>query len=366
MFSPGRNFLLAALFLTAAPACKSNVSAESPDAGTDLPPAGPTTTMVFDNAHIGSDGTKPDYHLATAPLDLSAGPFAQASLSLDLSSPCFPFEKWQSDPPPAGQNWPADCDAFDRNFEITLDDPVAPATTPPAIELTRAITPFGGPLHVDIDITDLANGLPGMHRLQVMIPTFADPAGKVSGSNGGWFISGSVTTQGGPPPRKVLAVIPLFNGSQTTPAPLPAVPFTVPAGTTAGRVEYRVTGHGAGAPTDGCNGPAEEFCHRTHSVFVDDAKLQDVDPWRVDCGALCTVMHSAVLNNDYCAQNPCGALGSVRAPRANWCPGSVTRPFNIEAPVLGAPGDHTFHFTISDLAMDGSWRISAVYFAFGS
>ena len=335
-----RNLLLASLALSIAgtaflPSCKSSAPATASPADTGVPddtspetPSGqPRTVMVFDNVHIGSDAMQPDFHIATTPIDFGAGPFARVTLTLDLTSPCYPFEKWQTDRPPAGQNWPADCDAFDRNFEITLDDPVPPATTPPAIELTRAITPFGGPMHLEIDATDVANGLPGQHTLRVMIPSYSDQAVKVSGSNGGWNISGSLEITGGVAPRKVLAVIPLFNGSQNSPDPIPASPFAVPAGATGGRIEYRVTGHGGGTDTS-CIGPAEEFCRRAHSVFVDDQKVKDLDPWRTDCANLCTLAQSGSLT--YCMENPCGALASVRAPRANWCPGSETPPFVLE------------------------------------
>jgi hypothetical protein len=47
-----------------------------------------------------------------------------------------------------GVRRPADCDAFDRNFEIALDEPDADSGAPPGLELVRAITPFGGPLRL--------------------------------------------------------------------------------------------------------------------------------------------------------------------------------------------------------------------------
>jgi hypothetical protein len=137
----------------------------------------------------------------------------------------------------------------------------------------------------------------------------------------------------------------------------------VPAGATAGRIEYRVTGHGGGTDAT-CIGPAEEFCRRAHSVFVDNQKLKDLDPWRSDCTKLCTLAKSGNLT--YCMENPCGALASVRAPRANWCPGSETPPFVLETDALTASGPHSFSFTISTVATGGTWRISAVYLAFGS
>ena len=80
---------------------------------------------------------------------------------LDRASAC--------DPPPAGQNWPADCDAFDRNFDFFIDDapPGADGGGPTPFEVIHAITPFGGPEHLEVDLTDLANGLPGKHGLRV-------------------------------------------------------------------------------------------------------------------------------------------------------------------------------------------------------
>src|SRR5205814_1914539 len=82
-------------------------------------------------------------------------------------------------------------------------DPPAKDGDPPAIELIRAITPFGGPLHVEADITDVLNGLPGPHRLQAYIDTWSDSAGRVSGSDGGWTVSARVKVQPGSSPRRV-------------------------------------------------------------------------------------------------------------------------------------------------------------------
>jgi hypothetical protein len=68
---------------------------------------------------------------------------------------------------------------------------------------------------------------------------------------------------------------------------------------------------------------------------------------------------------DYCAENPCGAIGSVNAPRANWCPGSITPPFSLSTAPLAVPGPHTFSWALSRLEPGGSWRLSATYFALG-
>lgn len=329
--------------------------------------APPFTLQPFDKVRITSVGGMPNFQQANAMVDFGMGSIAEARLVVDLTSTCFPFEGWQSNPPPSGQNWPADCDAFDRNFEFTLDEPAAgaPAGTPPAIELVRAITPFGGPLHLEVDITDVANARPGAHMLRVVIPTWSDGAGMVSGSAGGWNVSARIEVVPGVAPRKVVTVIPLWNGSQTMAAG-PEVPFTVPAGVRSGKLEYRVTGHGGGAVGAGCIGPAEEFCKRMHTLTLDGAELARVEPWRNNCASLCTIRHQGPVGGgfDYCLENPCGAISSVRASRANWCPGSMTPPFEFSADGLGTPGAHMLKWDVSTLLAGGQWRVSVVYIGY--
>lgn len=330
------------------------------------PPA--YSIAAFNNIRIVSDSNQMNFQQATADIDLHDGPFASVRLVVDLSSTCYPFEQWKLNPPPAGQNWPADCDAFDRNFEFTLDDPADPMKDPPAFELVRAITPFGGPLHLDVDITDVANGIaPGAHKLKVVIPTWPDGAGQVTGSNGGWTVNASIEAVPGAAPRKVLAAIPLFNGSQTALPGPGAISFEVPANTKNARLEYRVTGHGGadGSNDAACIGPGEEFCRRSHIIRIDGNVLDSFKPWRTDCADLCTLTHYAAWNLDYCLENPCGLIGSVKASRANWCPGSVTPPFGWEIAPLNVPGSHTFEWEITKMLQGGVWRISATYFAFG-
>jgi hypothetical protein len=331
--------------------------------------ASPLVTPLYDMAHIGSDGSKPDFHVADTTFMLPAGTYSSIKLVADLTSPCFPFSNWKTDPPPSGENWPTDCDAFDRNYEFTLDEPVA-MTDPPAVELIRSITPFGGPEHLEVDVTDVLNGLPGMHRLRVTIPTYSDGAGKVSGSNGGWFVSAHLEAVVGPAPHQVLAVTPLFNGSFEMGPDPSDIPFMVPAGTTHARIEYRATGHGGGLDGNnvypGCIGPAEEFCNRTHTIFVDDTNVFSKNLWRTDCAMLCTQVVDPTIKQTICEQNPCGDIQSVMAPRANWCPGSMTPPELVQDGALATPGMHTFKYQIPNVAMGGTWRISAVLIALGS
>lgn len=348
----------------------SGGSAGSDSGSADGPTEAPAafTAPAFAEVRIGSDSSKPNFQQATADIDWGPGPFSKVTLVADLGTTCFPFDSWKDNPPPTGHNWPADCDAFDRNYEFRLDPPADPAAGPPSLELVRAITPFGGPLHTEVDVTDVANALPGKHRLLVGISTWSDSSGQVSGANGGWFVSAHFDVVPGPPPRNVLAARSLFDGNVTSAEPMAPLQFEVPEGTTSTRLEYRVTGHGGVTGAPGCGlQPAEEFCLRTHALLADEVFFTDFMPWRDDCEKLCTLAHQGPDGGgfDYCAENPCGAISSVKAPRANWCPGSITPPFDVVVPGFATPGPHSFRWQISDVASGGSWRVSATFFAFG-
>jgi hypothetical protein len=101
-------------------------------------------------------------------------------------------------------------------------------------------------------------------------------------------------------------------------------------------------------------------------LYVDGELVDEFMPWRSDCATLCTPAHyeSALLEIDYCAENPCGDPSSVRASRANWCPGSLTLPRAIESSALAVPGVHRFSWTIDTIADGGSWLLSATYYAY--
>jgi hypothetical protein len=324
----------------------------------------PTRLVVLDAAPIASDQAAENFQHASASVDFGSEPVSRAALHLTLESPCFPFDKWAEPAVPNGQRWPAACDAFDRILYVALDERETPAEAPLPIELLRAITPFGGPLEVEADVTDIVNGLHGKHTLTVHIDTWSDADGLVSGSQGGWLASAEVSLWPGKAPRHVLSVVPLVFETQTEPDAA-AVSFEVPKGAGNARIEYRATGHGQASSPD-CLGPAEEFCRRTHELRLDDTLLNDVVPWRDDCAELCTLTKndSGYGPTSYCAENPCGDPNSVRAPRANWCPGSATPPINIGASALTEPGMHQLSRRIPALAAGGVWRVSATYFAF--
>jgi hypothetical protein len=334
------------------------------DAGARGEPAGEMRTLaLFDAVRISSHDTDEHFQKAETAFDFGHGPFEKVTLLVDLATSCFPFSKWSEDPPPEGHNFPPSCDAFDRNFELTLDEPKADGD-PPAFEVMRAITPFGGPLHVEVDLTDLANARPGKHRMQAFIATWSDAMGLVSGAHGGWNVSARIELTTGTPPRKVLAATPLFNGNLGDTTPAATGQFTLPEGTKQLRVELRTTGHGGTSVTDPkCFGPAEEFCTRQHAIEIDGQRVEGFEITRYDCGALCTLATEGELM--YCTQNPTGLPASVRAPRAGWCPGSFTEPRTWMLSASGGEKVHTLEYAVDHIEAGGSMRASAVVYAIG-
>lgn len=339
------------------------------DAGDDVgePDVGPTveTLEVLDDVRITSHSDQPNFQNARGEVDWGEGPFARVTMIVELDTTCYPFDRWADDPPPEGHNWPPMCDAFDRNFEMTLHDPSDPEAVP--FELVRAITPFGGPMRIEQDITDLANVVSGPRELNVHITTWSDGAGQVSGSNGGWNVSARFEVERGASPRNVLAAIPLINHSHGSDTEVEDIAFTLPEGTVDTRLEYRATGHGGARDRDSgdCIGGAEEFCERDHKFYFDGRFHVSKTLWRDTCEPLCTLTESRLGTNviEHCAENPCGALQSVRAPRANWCPGAVTDAEAFRK--LDTPGEHSFRYEIKDVYPGGSWRISAMIYAYG-
>jgi hypothetical protein len=323
----------------------------------------PIRQSVLSDVRISSKEDAENFQRAMADIDFGSEPVARATLRVTLTSPCFPFAGWAELGVPDGQRWPAPCDAFDRTLSVALDEAATDSSAAPGLELLRAVTPFGGPLEVEADVTDVVNGLPGVHQLGVRIDTWSDADGLVSGSSGEWLASVELLLWPGTPPRRVLAVVPLVLAAQTDAEAAP-VSFEAPQDTGSARIEYRVTGHGA-VVSPGCLGPAEEFCRRQHELWLDGELLQALSPWR-DCSDMCTLTSndSGYGPASYCKQNPCADPNSARAPRANWCPGSLTAPLILEAPALAAPGEHELLRNIPELAPGGTWRVSATYFAF--
>jgi hypothetical protein len=331
------------------------------DAGT-RPDAGPEVTefALLENVRISSHEDDPIFQRTRTGFDFGTEPLERATLHVELDTTSYPFERWLEDRPPPGENFPASCDAFDRNFEITIDAPEGSAD-PPGYEVIRAITPFGGPLSLSADLTEFAHAKPGRHTLEVFIATWSDPDGVVSGSHGGWNVDASLEIVRGNRTTSVVEVIPVFNDSIGPGEEEPSFSFNVPTGANAMRFEYRATGHGSGQDSR-CVGPAEEFCQRLHILRVDGEELGRVTPYRADCADLCTLETAPSGQFEYCLENPTGAVESVRAPRAGWCPGDEAPPYVYELDAI-EPGEHTLSVSLPAIAQGGSWRISAMAYA---
>lgn len=328
--------------------------------------AGPYTISLFDAVRINSKSEKENFQRVTGQVDFKDGPFEKVTLIADLGTTCFPFEDWSARP--EGHNFPPDCDAYDRLYELYLD-PWTEEGDDPGIELIRAVTPFGGPLHLEVDITDIANARQGVHELGAFVSTWSDAEGKVSGADGGWNVSVTLDVVPGTPPRNVLAVEPIFYGDHRGPNKEGEVlSFTVPEGTKRAMIEYRTTGHGGVIEPYGvgaCFQPGDEFCAREHVLYLDDQEFDRFTPWRDDCAKGCTLVEHSSGQFEYCAENPTGHPQSVPASRSNWCPGSITPPRVLEPSALGVAGEHTFRWRIRHVADGGTWRTSALFYAYG-
>ena len=299
--------------------------------------------------------------------DLGEGPFEKVTLIWELESPCFPFSEWDIPAIPSGHNWPAKCDAYDRNAWLKIDPPSADGDPPP-FEALRAITPFGGPQREEADITDWANVHPGAHDIRGFVSTWTDGAGQVSGSEGGWWITARIEVVPGPAPREVLDVISIFDGTFGHEDEKLGATFTVPDGATEVRLDYVTSGHGGGEADADCIGHADEFCKREHKVFIDDQEVSTFTPWRDNCTELCTPQtHTWPSGSsfEYCEENPCGNMDSVRAPRANWCPGDAVPPIAGPITSIAPPGEHEFSFSVANVADGGSWPTSATIYIYG-
>lgn len=344
---------------------------ETPEPKPDVPSNEPYTITLFDKETVHSVG-KVNVRKIVTTFRLKHKRFAKVAIFVKLESPCYPIggPNWRNIP--QGHNWPEACDAYDRNMNLTLNPPKEDGD-PPGFDLIRIITPFGGPLDAAANLTDLFNGMmvdksvDTEHTLNIGISTYSDAKGQVSGAKGSWIVSARLEITPGTPPRNVLAAIPLVNTNyKDVEGKQQVVPFKLPEGVTSTKVFYTATGHGGGKADSACIGHADEFCKRTHKIFAGDTLLRQWTPWRTDCPKFCTEIPLPTNpNRNHCKENPCGSIQSVKAPRANWCPGAITYPETITSPTWDTSGDHTFAYSITGLAAGASWKVSATLFAYG-
>lgn len=114
------------------------------------------------------------------------------------------------------------------------------------------------------------------------------------------------------------------------------------------QLRYITTGHGGWENGD-------EFLPKTNSIFLDGKLVQELTPWRSDCG-------SYRLYNPASGNFPDG-LSSSDLSRSNWCPGTITNPYYIKLGNLKA-GQHNIQIKIPQGPNEGnsfsSWNVSGV------
>lgn len=190
------------------------------------------------------------------------------------------------------------------------------------IEITRAITPYGGLLPNTweftwkADVTDYA-------------PLFKDSADfrvVYEGYQDGFTISLDFIMVKGTPPREALEVRPLWTGgfsyginsdpieNHLNPR-LVQIPSFASGGT---KLRILQTGHGFGG-----NENCAEFCPKAHYILIDNVNTHAGMVWRNQCG----------LNPIF----PQG--GTWIYDRANWCPGEIVNPYEYELGAFVSPGN---------------------------
>jgi Peptide-N-glycosidase F, C terminal len=357
--------------LAAALGCSSNstppkgVDASVADAGhmADAIPDRMTDAKVCPNA----DGpltvpiaTKVHLTQATPFVNLEAtvpeGCWAGVKVQMTASSAC-------SGTPPAGQNWPTDCDPYDRLAQVSLADPGKTA-----MFVLDAVTSFGGSAMWTQDVTDYASLLSGKHTYRVEIDTYSDSQGLVTGTASSHDVTVSILLTPGPPPHDVLLAVPLLRsditGGGDAGEPMLSAKLDAPSGATQARFDYFTSGHGANGPEMEC----DEFCPKQNDVTLDGKSVYAKTPTS-NCSDNCThqsisgSISCAGMTFDYvCQQNPDACPPSATAPRSNWCPSQIISPIAIPLPVTALDGAHTAGVSIKNA--DGTWStsLSAVFY----
>lgn len=124
--------------------------------------------------------------------------------------------------------------------------------------------------------------------------------------------------------------------------------FTLPENGQDWKLLYTTTGHG------GWEG-GDEFNSKMNRIFIDGKEIFSIAPWRTDCAT-------------YRFYNPASGnfengLSSSDLSRSNWCPATLTPPFQIPLTNL-KPGEHTIEVVIDQGKNEGNnsshWNVSGV------
>lgn len=124
--------------------------------------------------------------------------------------------------------------------------------------------------------------------------------------------------------------------------------FTVPTNAKNLQLLYTTTGHG------GWEG-GDEFNPRMNRIFIDGKEIFSIVPWRTDC-ATYRFFNPASGNFE-------NGLSSSDLSRSNWCPATLTPPYQIPLTDL-KPGEHILEVVIDQGKNEGNnsnhWNVSGV------
>jgi hypothetical protein len=316
---------------------------------------GPVTVTVVPMAHL--TASTPFVDIETT---LPEGCWSSVKVTMTASSDC-------TGAPPPGQNWPTNCDPYDRLAQLTLAD-----TGKTPMFVLDAVTSFGGSATWTEDVTDYVSLLTGKHTYHLEIDTYDDPG--QTGTASSHDATVTIVLTPGTPPHEVLLAVPLLRAditaapdAGTTDAgnspPLSAM-VTAPAGATSARFDYFTSGHGGNGP-DAC----DEFCPKVNVVSLDGTSVYSKAPTK-SCTDNCTHVPldagSISCGGDtydyYCEQNPEACPPSPTFTRSNWCPSQIITPIPIPLPASALTGEHSVGLTI--VGIDGTWStgLSAVFY----
>ena len=206
----------------------------------------------------------------------------------------------------------------DSVIYLTSDSIYTPFEVTEAIEIARAITPYGQGVVLWFDVSDYRPLLTDSVHLN----------SRACGYSNGWEVTTDFYFIEGIPPLRPYKVTNLWNGTWpygNTGNPIDShlQPITLQVDTQSvyEKVRLITTGHGFGCFP---NQNVAEFYDVTHQLLINgNSKLQRL--WRSDCG-----------RNPLYPQGAPGYFSTWFYKRANWCPGSYVTPHDFNATDLVA------------------------------
>ncbi len=235
-------------------------------------------------------------------------------------------------------------DKWDRAGSIRLSKPGQAD-----LELAKFITPYGGDVSFEIDLTHLKPYLTREGELKAFIDTWSSPGWKIQLNICKFSLKGDKSKIDSLPSDWVLPLI--YEEAVTAVHQPEPVHVSIPEGTYRTELYYLVSGH----CTDGTN--ADEFESKFNVVKVDGREVLRYKPWRNDCTDFRDI-------NPFTRHWPDGTWSSDYS-RSGWCPGDWVRPMVTDLRMDLLPGDHTMEFSIEDVRPRdendhyGYWRVSA-------